>query len=1392
MSSIDDRIVNMQFNNSQFQKGVSETNNSLNDLKKNLQLNGAADGIGKVQAAASRFSLAGMAQAVENISSKFSIFGAVGFTVVQSLTNSALDAGKRIAGSLIDPLVQGGAKRALALQQAQFQFRGLGLNIQSTMNAALEAVKGTAFGLDDAATAAAQFGASGIKASNGLESVLRSVAGVAAQTGSSYSNIANIFETVAGNGRLMGMQLTQLSSYGVNAAAVLAKSLHTTEANVRDMTSKGQISFKQFSDAMNKAFGANAAKANETYTGALDNMHAALARIGADVASPYFLAMRDIFNTLGPIFDTIHDALKPLLDDFASFQATSSKGFISGITTLMNSGLLQAIKNIVTAVEVLGLAFQNAFKEVFPADTEQQLKSIGGFFQRLTAALIPTDKAFNEIQRSLAGVFAIFDIIGRVIGAFISGLSQLLGFTTKGSAGFLSITAAIGDWLVKVDNAIKKGHALQDFFKGLAGIVAVPVAIIKTFVGILVDLAKAIANIRSDGFKQFADDVSKRFEGLNQLAKFFQGFWNGVVTVAKAVWGFLKPVFDGIATAFQWAFAQIKQLFQGFTFNDALQTVNTALFGGFLLIMKSFFEKLTGTLNGNAFGIVDSLKAIFVGLRTNLKALEMNTNAKTLKEIAISVALLAASAVALSLVNTAKMTAALGAIAAMMGSLLGVFVGLQKIQGTTGSFKLLAITASFEGIALAILTLSAALAVLSAIPFARLAQAVGAVIVMLGALVGTLASIKAIGPQVLVGVLAIDMLAPAMVVLGTALAILGAIPFDNLARGMGAMVGILGSLIGTLWAIKAVGPGVILSAAALVAMAQAITIVGGAVAIFGALPVGNLTQGMIALAAGLAIMVGALVALAAAGAEVILGAAAMVAAATAITILAGALKIVSTMSWDDIGRSITVLAASLVILAVVLTAMGDPLVSLGALALIVAAGAMMILAPALKLMGTMSWDDIGRGLALLGASLVILAAGGLLMIPASVGFLLLGAAILMLGTGVKAAGEGVLALATGIGILVAAGSAGIGILTAAIVAFIALLPALGTGFGLALSNMVIAIGQKAPAMVNSFASLWLAMIKAVDKILPQLIKTAEHVIIALLNAANALVPNFVTTGSNIIIKFLNGLTKKLPSIITAGTNLIIKFVEGIGNAASRIATASLQTILKFTRSLTSAINTYSGQLRSAGLQLAAAIVNGMTGGLLNSVGQIWSAAQRLVSGIPGAIRKLLGIASPSKVTTELGEFTGQGIAVGLYNSTEQVYSSAQDVGKSAISGLKNSISGISDFVGDNLDMTPTIRPVLDLESIKSDVQKIPGLMPKPALSMDTSNSVANSVSLQDQAKNAQLIIDQNAQSQPTVLNYTQNNTSPKALSVSEIYRNTKNQISTLKGELGVVDQSGSS
>ena len=424
---IDERVVEMRFDNKQFEKNVATTMNTVDKLKEKLKFSNSSSGFEKLQNAASKVSFNSMTKSIDTVKVKLSSLQVAGMTVISNITNTLLSTAKKFTSTIPTLISEGGKARALNIEQAKFQFKGLGMSVEKSMASANEAVKGTAYGLDSAAKVASQLGASGMKAGKDMTKSLRAVAGVAAMTGSSYDEIGQIFTTVSGNGRLMTEQLQQMSGRGLNAAASLAKyfnsskdrmdefyKLYTesakksnakiskgakaTEANIRTMVTNGAIDFQTFSDAMDYAFGDHAKDADKTFTGAMSNVKAALSRIGAEFASPAYENFRKVFNSLIPVIDDVHVALMPVIKDITKVMKQARKITVKNLKGLkidsskntVNSKAWKELTKSGVTSKTFRKALINAAKE-HDINVNKMIKKEGSFRKTLKNGWLSMD-----------------------------------------------------------------------------------------------------------------------------------------------------------------------------------------------------------------------------------------------------------------------------------------------------------------------------------------------------------------------------------------------------------------------------------------------------------------------------------------------------------------------------------------------------------------------------------------------------------------------------------------------------------------------------------------------------------------------------------------------------------------------------------------------------------------------------------------------------------------------------------------------------------------------------------------------------------------------------------------------------------------------------------------
>ena len=399
-NTIDTEIIKLQFDHKQFAENVSETMILLQKLQESLQFQDAGRGFTSLEKAANAVQLTGIQNSIDAVEKKFSAFGIAGARVIWDLTGLVEQklggALKTLWGNTLGQAKSGGFRRALNIAQADFQMRGLLKDaenmeeqvklIKQNIN---DAVTGTAYSYDAAAKVGAQLLASQVKPGQDMLKALRAVSGLAAMTNTSYEEIGNIMTDIAGAGKLTNEMLTRFSYRGMNATAALAKQLGKTEEQVKKMVKEGKIDFQTFANAMDDAFGEHATAANETYSGSLDNMKAALSRIGAVYYESHLNVMKDVFNALRVAINKVKVAITPFIEKINALERVIADAFIKRVekftewlgNTKWVKSLEEANKATEEAAKTLG-KYDEIVKQVIRGDFGNGKKRI----EKLTAA----------------------------------------------------------------------------------------------------------------------------------------------------------------------------------------------------------------------------------------------------------------------------------------------------------------------------------------------------------------------------------------------------------------------------------------------------------------------------------------------------------------------------------------------------------------------------------------------------------------------------------------------------------------------------------------------------------------------------------------------------------------------------------------------------------------------------------------------------------------------------------------------------------------------------------------------------------------------------------------------------------------------------------------------
>lgn len=449
---------------------------------------------------------------------------------------SAVAAGAVTAiGAAIGGLaLRGGIDRALNIEDAQAKLLGLGNSTETVatiMDNALAAVSGTAFGLGDAATVAANAVAAGIKPGQDLERTLSLVGDAATIAGADLTEIGSIFGQVAASGVLMGDDIAQLQDRGIPILQLVADQLGVTAQEAKNLASEGKVSFDTFQDAIEAGMGGAALESGNTFRGALANVSAALSRLGESVAVPILTQMTGLFGEvieaadgLGPVAERVGTALGSAFSTSVAYiQGTVIPAVLGFFQAWRDGagelGTIQAILgNVASVIQQLALDTVLPLVQNFFAAWASGTGDVGGTRDALATVL--------DVIASLTGFLSEhIGLVNAAIAAYLTWrglqLAQSLYMTAAGLVA--SAAAWRADTTATIANGIAKARNLAQT-AALAGL----------YVGQWV--AAQAASI-AGWVRETAVIVATR-----------------TAMVATAVAQRALAVAQGIATAAQWAF----------------------------------------------------------------------------------------------------------------------------------------------------------------------------------------------------------------------------------------------------------------------------------------------------------------------------------------------------------------------------------------------------------------------------------------------------------------------------------------------------------------------------------------------------------------------------------------------------------------------------------------------------------------------------------------------------------------------------------------------------------------------------------------------------------------------------------------------------------------------
>lgn len=404
-----------------------------------------------------------------------------------------------LGGLFTAKVLQGGFSRLMNIENAQASLKGLGHDtqmIEAIMKNALDSVKGTAFGLDTAATVASTAVAAGIEPGKELERYLRLTADAATIAGVSMEEMGSIINKTTTRGRVSMENLNQLQERNIPIVTWLAESYGVAGDEMERMVARGEVDAEHFRKVLEENLGGAALESGNTTEGAFKNLNAAMSRLGVSILAAPFPLLKDLFGELTVLLDGVGERMGPLIERITGGFADRIAPVIDG----MGERVLGLIDAFASGESSLGglMAILNPLGQVLagvlPAFAELGgvLREIGGAIGR---ALIPVLPLVGDALVAILGAVTpllpvLADLVGDLVGALAPALPPLVEALSGVVDVVVALVPVLGAGLLRIVEALTPVlMLLADGIVVLVEALAPLVPVVADVLGLLITLA---------------------------------------------------------------------------------------------------------------------------------------------------------------------------------------------------------------------------------------------------------------------------------------------------------------------------------------------------------------------------------------------------------------------------------------------------------------------------------------------------------------------------------------------------------------------------------------------------------------------------------------------------------------------------------------------------------------------------------------------------------------------------------------------------------------------------------------------------------------------------------------------------------------------------------------
>lgn len=1349
MPSVDDRVVAMKFDNNAFENKVGSTISSLSKLKSSLNFEGQTKSLQDLSSTSSRFNLDGIGSALETISGKFNAMGAIGFTVLNNITNAAINAGKRVVSALsIDPVMDGFKEyetnmNAIQTVLANTRSKGTTLTDVNTALAQLNTYSDkTIYNFGQMAKNIGTFTAAGVDLNTSVASI-KGISNLAAISGSNAEQASSAMYQLSqalASGSVKLMDWNSIVNAGMGgevfqkALFETGKSLHTIKGANLDTTfeqwTKAGGSFREqlesgwltskvltttlqgFTGDLNEeqliSLGYTKAQAKEFLELGKSGLAAAtevktvtqlLSTIKESIGSGWSESFRLMVGDFEEA-KTLFTSLNTVISGFIQKSADSRNKLLGDFKALGGRDkLIDGLRAGMFALAAVMSKVGAAFRDVFPKQTAESLAQMAENFRAFMHSLIPSESTLIKIGNIFRGIFSVLSIGWTVIKQVAGAFAVLFrSFNAANGSTILDFFSKIGEKAYALQQTLVAGGGIAIFFEKYINPIAKFIGsldfggAIQTLIDGFNYLKQAIASLFGDGGDSISSGTTAMSEATDRLGNRFG--W--LITIGQKLgefFGWVKVQMEKAAGVFKEFYNKITDNLKGGSgdFSKVFDVLNTGLFAALILFFRNFLKKGEGFID-KFKGLVENISGVFKSLSGTLEAMTLKLKAEALLKIAIALGVLTASVFVLSTIDSAALTKALAAMAAGFGELAASMQILDKMISTgKDAAKLGLIAGAIILLSGAILILALAVKLMASIDGSQLAASVAAVGALLAEVTTAINFMPNEGKLISAGI-GITAMAVGIGILSLAVKLLSTIDPKALAAGVLAV----GALVTEVTlATKAMdGDGAIRAGLGIIGLSIGIVILAGAMKILATISIEDIVKGLVAIGAALAEIV---ITMNLMPPNMVATGAGLVAVAIGIAILAGAIFAMGSIPLDKLIQGLAGVAAALIILVVTMNLMPPDLPLIGA-GLILVAGGLLVMSRAITDLGNMDTTKLVQGLAAVAFTLGFLAIALNVMqgtLLGAVAMVVAAGALMILSEAIKVMSDipfsAVMLSLLGFAIVIAAIAVGATLLsetTPFIAALGAALLVLGLGLAaIGLAAVLFGAGiYLIAAAIKLLVDVGVTGIQAFITILPELTVAVVKAVLQAVEQFLLGLPPIIAAFGEILGAILDVIEEYSPRINEVMLQLITDFCNTVINASPSIINAAVFLIMTFLDTINANISKIT--------QTVAEIITKFLDELSNKIQPLIDAGTNFLvnflNGIANNLQKVI-----DATTDVIVEFLK-----GIANNIDRITSAGGDILVSLIRGLSNNLVKVTNAAGDLIvaflkGLSDNIKKVID-------------------------------------------------------------------------------------------------